>query len=259
MKHSRWASLVVSAAVLLSYVASAKADTIEVQFSGTIFVSDTPGITSGESFSGGFTYSTTDTFEGSSNGLNSFNLTDPEDNLFVSIGGSTVSLGQPVSGVTALIGLAPLSFDSDPNQDYFAVESDSSSGTVSTSFDIPGVHFDGLSTQLIGNTNFLSSGALPDPFDTSDVIFGLDTNGLSSSITLNFADANNDVLFTVGEITDVSAVTESAVPEPHGSSLACLAIVALALLVFRRPTGNDDLRDNCPASGGKLVSVPEVC
>ena len=57
-------------------------------------------------------------------------------------------------------------------------------------------------------------------------MFGLDTNGLSSSITLNFADANNDVFFTVGEITEVSAVIESAVPEPHGESLACLAMIA---------------------------------
>jgi len=235
MERSRLASLVVSAAVVLSCVASARADTIEVQFTGTIFVTNTPGITPGESFSGGFSYSTADTFEGSSNGLNSFNLTSPEDSLFVSIGGSTVSLGPPVSGVTALVGLAPLSFDSDPNQDYFAIESDSSSGTVSTNFDIPGFHFDGLSAQLIGDSNFLSSGALPDPLDTSHVIFGLDTNGLSSSITLNFADANNDVFFTVGDISEVSAVTESAVPEPHGLSLACLAIVALAFLFFRRP------------------------
>src|ERR1700722_9735389 len=234
MNHFRLECLIVSAALLVSCISSARADTIDVQFAGTIFVSNTPGITPGESFSGGFSYSTTDTFEGSSNGLNSFNLTSPEDSLFVSIGGLTVSLGQPVSGVTALVGLAPLSFDSDPTQDYFAVESDSSSGTVSTSFDIPGLDFDGLSVQLIGDTNFLSSGALPDPFDTSDVLFGLDTNGLSSSITLNFADANDDVFLTLGEITEVSAVTESAVPEPHGLSLACLATVAMALLFFRR-------------------------
>jgi hypothetical protein len=238
MNHSRLKCLMVSAAFLVSCISSARADTIDVQFAGTIFVSNTPGITPGESFSGGFSYSTTDSFEGSSNGLNSFNLASAEDSLFVSIGGSTVSLGQPVSGVTTLVGLAPLTFDSDPNQDYFAIESDSSSGTVSSNFDIPGLDFDGLSVQLIGDTNFLSSGALPDPIDTGDVIFGLDTSGLSSSITLNFADANNDVFFTVGEINDVSAVTESAVPEPHGLNLACMAPVAVALLFFRRRAGN---------------------
>jgi hypothetical protein len=231
MNYSGLTSLVVSAGIVLSCISSAKADTIAVQFAGTVFVSDTPGITSGESFSGGFSYSTTDTLEGSSNGLNSFDLASPEDSLFVSIGGSTVSLGQPVSGVTALVGLAPLTFDSDPKQDYFAIESDSTSGTVSTSFDIPGLDFDGVSIQLIGDANFLSSNALPDPFDTGDVFFGLDTNGLSSSITLDFADANNDVFFTVGQVTEV---TESAVPEPHGLSLACLPSFAIALLFFRR-------------------------
>jgi hypothetical protein len=231
MNHFRLECLIVSAAILVSCISSARADTIDVQFGGTIFVSNTPGITPGESFSGGFSYSTTDPFEGSSNGLNSFNLASPEDSLFVSIGGSSVSLGQPLSGVTTLVGLAPLTFDSDPNQDYFAIESDSTSGTVSTSFDIPGLDFDGVSIQLIGDTSFLRSNALPDPFDTGDVIFGLDTNGLSSSITLDFADANNNVFFTVGQITEV---TESAVPEPRGLSLACLPSFAMALLFFRR-------------------------
>ena len=232
MKLSRLSSLVVSA-IALSCVASTKADTVEVTFSGTVSSSNTPGITSGESFSGGFTYSTADPFEGTSNGLNSFDLTSPGDSLFISIGGSIVSLGQPLSGVTALVGLAPLSFDSNPDQDYFTVQSDSTAGTVSTSFDIPGDRFSGLSAQLIGDTSFLTSGALPDPFDTGDVTLG-DTSGLSSSITLNFADANNDVFFTVGDITEVSAMSESAVPEPRGLSLACLAMVALALLFFRR-------------------------
>ncbi len=237
MKPSRLPSLVVSAAVALSCVSSARADIIEVQFTGTISATNTPGITDGESFSGGFTYSTGDTFEGTSNGLNSFDLTSPEDSLFLSIGGSTVSLGEPLNGVTALVGLAPLSFDSNPNQDYFTVQSDSTAGTVSTSFGLPGEHFSGLSAQLIGDTNFLTSGALPDPFDTGDVLLGLGSSGLSSSVTLNFADANNDVFFTVGEITGVSAISESAVPEPRGLSLACLAIVALALLLFRRSAG----------------------
>jgi hypothetical protein len=48
----------------------------------------------------------------------------------------------------------------------------------------------------------------------------------------------------VGEITDVSAISESAVPEPRGLSLACFAMVALALLLFRRPTGTSSSKSS---------------
>jgi hypothetical protein len=244
MNPSRLPSLVVSAAVALSCYSLAKADIVEVQFTGIVSATNTPGITGGESFSGGFTYSTGDTFEGTSSGLNTFDLTSSDDSLFLTIGGSTISIGQPLNGVTALVGLAPLTFDSNPNQDYFSVQSDSTAGTVSTSFDLPGDHFSGLSVQLIGSTNFLTSGALPNSFDTGDVTFGFGSPGLASSMTLNFADSSHDDFFTLGEITEVSAISESAVPEPRGLSLAGLAIMALALVFFRRPAGTSSSKSS---------------
>ena len=220
--------------IAINCASSARADTVEVNFAGLIYANNTPGISTGEMFSGSFSYSTTDTFEGSSGGRN----TDPssDDSLSVSVGGSTLSLGQLLFGVTALVGLGPLSFDSNPNQDYFAVEGGSSAGTVSTTFDVPGYEYAGLSVQLVGGLNFLSSDALPDPLNTSDVTLGLVSGSIDSVVSFDFEDAENDVFYTSGYITEISAV--SAVPEPHGVSLACLGMVALALLLFRSRRGN---------------------
>jgi hypothetical protein len=233
MKFCRFATLAVAA---FSCASSARADIVAVNFTGTIYATNTPGISAGDSFSGSFSYSTADTFEGSSGGLDSYLLTSPGDSLSVSVDGSTLSLGQPLSGVTAQVGLGPLTFDSNPDQDYFAIQGGSSAGTVSTSFDIPGYDFAGLSVQLVGGLNFLSSDALPDPFNTSDVTPGLVSGSIDSVVSFDFADANNDVYYTAGYITEVSPEI-SAVPEPHGVGLACLGIVALALVRVRRSAG----------------------
>jgi hypothetical protein len=234
MKFYRLATLACATAAAFSFASPARADIIEVDFSGLIFATNTPGISGGDSFSGSFTYSTIDPFEGSSGGLESYLLTAPEDSLSLSVDGSTLSLGQPLSGVTALVGLAPLTSDPNPHQDYFAVEAGSSAGTVSTSFDIPGYSFAGLSVQLVGSPTFLSSGALPDPFNASDVTLGLVPGALYNSVvSLDFTDSNGDVYYTSGDIQEISA-TISPVPEPRGLSLACLGIVALAFVLFRR-------------------------
>ena len=232
MKSCRLATLAWAAVAAFSCASSAMADLVAVNFAGTIYATNTPGISVGDSFSGGFSYSTTDAFAGLSGGLYSYLLTSPGDSLSVSVGGSTLSLGNPLAGLSALVGLGPLSFDSNPNQDYFAVEAASNAGTVSTSFAIPGYNFAGLSVELVGDLNFLSSGALPNPFNTSDVTFGFGSGSVASDVNFDFADAKGDVYYTVGEITQVSTV--SAVPEPRTLGLACLAIVAVALLFRRR-------------------------
>jgi hypothetical protein len=233
MKFCRSATLALAAVTALSCASPIRADIVEVDFTGTIYATNTPGISAGESFSGSFSYSTADTFEGSSGGLDSYLLSSPEDSLSVSVAGSTLSLGEPLAGVTALVGLGPLSFDSNPDQDYFAIEAASNAGTVSTSFDIPGYNFAGLSVQLVGGLSFLSSDALPDPFNTSDVTLGLGAGSVDSILSFDFTDANNDVYYTAGYITEISPVI-SAVPEPRSLGLACLGFVALALLLFRR-------------------------
>lgn len=217
MKFRRLATPAAIAVVLVC-ASSLTADTIGVQFGGTITTTNAPGISVGESFSGGFTYTTTDPLETSIAGLNSYAMVSPEDSVFVSVGGLDLSLAQPLSGVTAIVGQGPLSIDTNPDQDFFAIQSFSSPGTTSV----------GISIQLIGDLNFLSSGALPDPFNAADVTLG-GGSGLTSSIGFDFTDAKNNSYTVEGEITQISTV-----PEPRGLGLASLGVLALALLAFRR-------------------------
>ncbi|HEY2123057.1 MAG TPA: hypothetical protein VGH07_05640, partial [Chthoniobacterales bacterium] len=148
MIFARCGALAVAASVALVWICSAKADEVEVQFSGVITSTNAPGLFTGEGFSGGFSYSTTDPFLTSAFGLTDYSLVSPEDGLFVSAGGLDASVAPPANVLTAVVGQGPLSFDPDPAQAYFSIQS-FSSGTVSI--------------QLIGNSNFLTSDALPDP------------------------------------------------------------------------------------------------
>ena len=101
---------------LLPSAQSLKADEVVVQFVSTF----STGPFRGETLLGGFSYSTTDPLETSINGVNSYALSSPEDSLFLSFGG--VKIPFPLSGATAIVAQALVSFDNDPNQDYFAIQ-----------------------------------------------------------------------------------------------------------------------------------------
>jgi hypothetical protein len=213
--------------IALTRASLLRADTVDVRFAGTIVASSIPGVGLGDSFSGGFSYSTEDPFIGTSAGLNSFNLGSDVDTFFLSVDGSILSLGKPLSGLTASVGNAPVSFDPDPTQDYFQISSNANSGTVATTFSLPGFQFNGFSIQLVGDAGFIPSGALPDPFDASKVIFGSDA--ILSAVVFDFADTNGQDDFAVGQLDQTSSV-----PEPRGLALTVLAILLLVGLFARR-------------------------
>ena len=78
----------------------AKADEIEVQFSGVVTDSNGPAVSVGDSFSGYFTYSSSDPFDILFLGQYEYSLTSPEDSQFVSVDGIDVTV-QPLTGVDA--------------------------------------------------------------------------------------------------------------------------------------------------------------
>ncbi len=175
------------------------ADEIEVQFSGLITSTDAPGMYVGESFSGGFAYSTTDPFDVSIGGQSTYSLTSPEDTEFVSVGSFSLSL-QPLAGVDAFVSPGASS--------YFLTQD----------FVTPGAP--GISIAFYGGSDFLSSQALPDPFNAADITGG--------NIGFGFSDDN--VAYSVqGNITQVSTA-----PEPRWLGCVCLGIFSLVGLLFRR-------------------------
>jgi hypothetical protein len=198
----KFCRLTTSALVVLAASVCAgalRADTIEIQFAGTISGSNAPGISVGESFSGEFTYSTTDPFDVSIGGQSTYSLTSPEDSESVSVGSFNLLL-QPLPGVHAFVSPGASSYFL--TQDFF---------THGTS---------GISVAFYGGSDFLSSQALPDPLNTADFTGG--------SIGFGFSEDNVDYSVQ-GNITQVSTA-----PEPRGVAECCLGIVALIGLLFRR-------------------------
>jgi hypothetical protein len=152
----------------------------------------------GDSFSGYFTYSASDPFDILISGQSEYSLTSPEDSEFVSVDGINVTV-QPLTGVHAFVVPSAESFFT---QDF---------GTPGTPI---------ISLTFSGNSDFLTSGSLPDPFNAQDFTSG--------NIGFDFSLDNVDYSVQ-GNITGVSTV-----PEPRGIGLLCFGIVALALLLFRR-------------------------
>ena len=201
MESSRLATLAAASVITLICASSLKADEIEVQFTATF----STGPFRGESLSSGFSYSTTDPLETSIDGVNTYALSSPEDNAFLSFGGLKFAI--PLSGATAIVAQAPVSFDTNPNQDYFAIQDFSDLG---------------FSIQLVGDLNFLSSGALPDPFNAGDVMLGPGA-GLTSVIGAVIDGKTID--------TDITEISSAA--EPRGPGWV-LGAVALLIPFFRR-------------------------
>lgn len=199
MKSDRVATRAAVLASLLCVAKLLSADTVTVQFAGVVTQSSGPAVYAGESFSGGFTYSTTDPFMVAVGGQSEYLLTSPDDSKFVSVG--TFSLvHQPLTGVYAIVVPGPTSC-------FFTQD-----------FVVPGAT--GISLQFCGGPNFAGSGALPDPFNVQDFTFG----------DIGFVFSADDVSYSVqGDITEVSTV-----PEPRGLGFACLVILPLAVLRLRR-------------------------
>lgn len=196
-------ALIAAAAFTLNFGSSLRADEIYVQFSGTISLTDVPGEFVGETFSGGFSYSTTDPFVVTVDGLSEYSLVSPLDSAFGSVGGLSVFIAPP-DGLTATLGQGPLIIDSDPNQDYFSIQT--ASGPARR-----------ISIQMLGDLNFLSSSSLPDPFNAGHVTLGPES--LPTSVGFFFGGYSAE-----GDITEISTV-----PEPRGVAwvLGILALIAL--------------------------------
>jgi len=196
MKIARFGALAVAVFAMVC-ASMVKADEIEVQFSGVVTDSSGPAVSVGDSFSGYFTYSASDPFDILFLGQSEYSLTSPEDSESVSVDGIDVTV-QPLTGVHGFVV---------PSTESFFTQDFVTPGTP------------GISLTFSGNSDFLTSGSLPDPFNAQDFTSG----------NIGFGFSLDDVDYSVqGNITEVSTV-----PEPRGIGLLCFGAVALALLLRR--------------------------
>lgn len=202
MKSSRFS--ILSAVVVFAAIGTSplKADEIEVLFSGVVTITTAPGVNVGDSFSGELIYSTDDPFEVLLGGQSEYSLLGPGNSESLSSGAYSVSLDPP-AGIADNIFIDP------------------GLGCVFAQAFAP-VGAPAMSLQFCGNSDFLTSGALPDPFDASDVILG------------NVAFPSSNAGFTVdGYFVDGYVTQVSTVPEPRGSPFV-FAFAVLAAVALRR-------------------------
>ena len=199
MKFARYGTFLAALLIALICALSAKADEIEVQFSGALTnTGGAPGLSVGESFTGEFSYSTTDPLDVSIGGQSTYSLTSPEDSESVSVGSFNLLL-QPLTGVHAFVS---------PGGEYFLTQDLVAPGTP------------GISISFNGGPGFLPSEALPDPLNTSEITSG----------SISFTFSQDSVDYAVGgNITQVSTV-----PEPRGLGWICFAIATLVVMLRRR-------------------------
>jgi hypothetical protein len=199
MTFARFGTFPAASVLALMCALSAKADEIEVQFSGVLTnTGGAPGMSVGESFSGDFSYSTADPLDVSIGGQSTYSLTSPEDSESVSVGSFSLLL-QPLTGVHAFVS---------PGGEYFLTQDFVAPGTA------------GISISFNGGPGFLPSEALPDPLNTSEITSG--------SISFTFSEDSVDYAVD-GNISQVSTV-----PEPRGLGWICFAPVSLVVMLRRR-------------------------
>jgi hypothetical protein len=196
---------------------------ITVTFFGLISDSTLPGIAVGDSFNGLMTFETSASVLGSGGNYVNYGSFLPADGATVTVDGFTFS---GASYLNLLVSNGPGGAGPVPNTDFVAGSSDGLFGTLSTNYS--GLRLDGVDAQFVGNLNFLGSNAIPNPFDSADVI-----PGTTAVPTLVFVQLDNGTSNSVfhGYISSVTAI-----PEPGTLPLVFLSLGSLILLRPRQST-----------------------
>ncbi len=156
------------------------ADVITVSYSGTIFLSQVPGISDGSVFTGSFSYDSTlqPYFQYTDQGENNTFLSG--DGLTFGVDGFNFStspgvgsdLGEGLEGPPA-------------NQDVFGVNNQSGlDGPVSYITNYQALPLFQMGNQFVWNTGTLQNGVLPNPFNASGVLIGLIPGGYTGILVL---------------------------------------------------------------------------
>jgi hypothetical protein len=192
-------AVILGSAMLLFPISRISADTITVSYSGTILVSNAPGITTGSPFTGSFTYEDNLPLIGPIGQGTTFFQQDG-GGLTFEVDGFNFSIGP---GVGSYVGTY---VDNPQNQDALGINNqDSQNGYVTNYQALPVFQ---MSNDFVWNTGALQQGVLPNPFDANGVLFGAPGNLTSASVYLGTFSNSYPV---IGQIENVQILST---PEP---------------------------------------------
>jgi hypothetical protein len=207
------------------------ADSISVNFSGTIASSSLPGVGAGDPFSGSFTYETTGTILGSGSASINYGFFLTQDGVVINVDG--FSFGG-VSYLNMNITDPPFTPVLDQNVDYLQVSSDGVFGSLNTNYS--GVTLDSVLAQFGVDPILVPSNAIPNPFNLANVVIpGSSSDPAQVGVHL---DNGSMDFFLLGNIASVEVV-----PEPATFGLVGMVLSASVLLrrvgarTHRQPSG----------------------
>lgn len=198
------------------------ANTITVDFSGTISTSSLAGVAVGDPFTGSMTYETTGTVLGSGPGSINYGFYQPQDGVVINVDGFTFAGS---SYLNMNIVDPPYTTIPDHTADSLQGSSDGVSGSLFTNY--PGLRLDFDLASFSVNPLLVPSNAIPNPFNLADVYLP-GTTADPAQVYAQLDNGSSD--FTIlGNITAASVA-----PEP---STLLFAGAALAFLFRRRRSG----------------------
>jgi hypothetical protein len=216
-------------ALMLTLSQLAMADTIVIQFSGTIFdygnsPSPSPFAPSpGLAYTGQLVYTLPGVPE---NGSNQYSFTGASDGLTISVGSSYFFSSV---GTTQAIQQAEVGYQTSllNGNDFFSFDSYTTYGHAGYDGGI------GITLSLVGSAGFLQSAAMPTEINSADLLPGYGAMNTAISIQED-SDFGGVDTYWEGIVDSVQLI--GAVPEPSTIGLVAL-VLAGACLAGRRPRG----------------------
>ena len=205
------------------------AGTITVTFTGTIGITQVPGISAGDAFTGEFVYTTPSPVAINVNPNEViYYMNQPGDEILVNVDNYWfLSQASNAMSLTTDHNF----FGGSTFQDLMEVVGtlDGGEGLLSTNYPTTSSFiFDQIGASIVGNTNLLNNSTNPpDPFNEADVRLG-PVDASLTEISIYMEDSSSNLFVFTGVINGVDT------PEPAAALMLGMAIAPLCALLLRR-------------------------
>jgi hypothetical protein len=190
----------------------AYAGNITVSYSGTMWYSQLPGISVGDPFSGYMTYSVPSPVYASGSEVTEYSIDQPGDGLYFTADNYWFSAGPSDLLVMSEYPILP----SDPSLSLVVIGQNIDGAGADFTTNYPAAYtFTQTEAEFVGNPSFVTSFALPNPFNTSDLILGevLSNDFYYTEVGI-FVQEGSSTFAADGIIDSIEVTSET--PEPSG-------------------------------------------